>query len=304
MRREDAAIEKSFDIKLLGRLYKYTKKVMPLLLISVVLLFAVTAADLARPYITKILIDDYIVSDTFYLESSPDGGFEIGGESYSITRDETDTYIEKGIFYSDAGRRTLSGDELTSLNEARFGGVIRLAVLVIILLVIALVFSYFQTVILNLAGQKVIYDIRSNLFEKIESLSLKFFEKNPIGRLVTRMTNDLNNINDLYTNVVVTFLKDVLIIIGSMVILFIMDYKLAFLSLSVIPILMVMTFIFRVQARKAYREVRRKLAVINATLSENITGMKIIQIFNREDKFSDEFKVINNAHLVLAGILF
>lgn len=164
-------------------------------------------------------------------------------------------------------------------------------------LVVATLFaSYAQTYMLNYIGQSIVYDIRSDLFQKMIALDLRFYEKNPVGRLVTRITNDLNNISQLYSNVVVTVLADFAIVGGSIVMMLVMHWRLALLSLSVLPVLVVATMIFRVKIREAYRQVRVKIAQINTSMNENITGMKTIQLFNQEEKFRRQFEQINNEY--------
>jgi ABC-type multidrug transport system fused ATPase/permease subunit len=165
------------------------------------------------------------------------------------------------------------------------------------LLLIGFIFNYIQIMMLSYVGQRIIVNLRRDLFSHLEKMSLQFYEKNPIGRLVTRVTNDMNNISEMYTNVIVTFLKDFLIIIGSIVIMFMLDARLAAISLSTVPLVIIASIVFRIQARSAYRLVRVKLAKINATLSENISGMKIIQLFNQEQRKAKEFKSINDEHL-------
>ncbi len=164
------------------------------------------------------------------------------------------------------------------------------------LVVATLVASYAQTYMLNYIGQSIVYDIRSDLFQKMLALDLRFYEKNPVGRLVTRMTNDLNNISQLYSNVIVSVLADFAVVGGSMVMMFVMHWKLALLSLSVLPVLVIATMIFRRRVREAYRQVRVKIAQINTSMNENITGMKTIQLFNQESKFMKRFEDINDEY--------
>lgn len=181
-------------------------------------------------------------------------------------------------------------------SDAAMGEIYRLVLFLTGLVAMTFVTSYAQTYILSYVGQHVVYDIRSDLFAKMIALDLKFFEKNPVGRLVTRVTNDLNNIAQLYTSVLVTTLSDLAIVVGSLIMMFAMNAKLTLISMSVLPVLIISTAIFRRLVRKAYRNVRTKLAQINATLSENITGMKTIQVFNQEDKFSEGFEAINREY--------
>lgn len=164
------------------------------------------------------------------------------------------------------------------------------------LVVLTLIASYIQTYMLNYIGQSIVYDIRSDLFRKMIALDLRFYEKNPVGRLVTRVTNDLNNISQLYSSVLVTTLADFAIVVGSVVMMFAMDWKLALLSLSVLPFVVVSAVLFRRLVRAAYREVRTKIALINTSLNENITGMKTIQLFHQEEKFFSRFSQVSREY--------
>lgn len=157
------------------------------------------------------------------------------------------------------------------------------------LVVLTLVASYVQTYLLNYVGQKIVYDIRSDLFRKMMGLDLRFYEKNPVGRLVTRITNDLNNISQLYSSVLVTTLADFAIVLGSVGMMFLMHWKLALYSLACLPLVVISAMIFRRMVRSAYRQVRIKIAAINTSLNENITGMKTIQLFHQEEKFRRQF---------------
>lgn len=123
-----------------------------------------------------------------------------------------------------------------------------------------------------------------------------FFDKTPVGRLVTRVTNDTETLNEMYTSVLVNLFKDVFMLAGIIIVMFKMNWRLALVTFTVIPLIVAATVVFRIKARDAYREVRTRLARINATLSENISGMKVIQIFNREAKQYEEFDEINRAY--------
>lgn len=172
-------------------------------------------------------------------------------------------------------------------------GLGNIGIIFIGLIAAGFLFNYFQIFVLNLAGQSIIYNIRQQVFSHIQKLKLSFFDKNPIGRLVTRVTNDTETLNDMYTNVLVTLLKDILILLGTVVIMFRMHAILALATLAVTPVVVLVTVIFRIKVREVYRAVRTTLARINSVFSENITGMRIIQLFNREKQNFDEFKKVN-----------
>ncbi|HUN67041.1 MAG TPA: ABC transporter ATP-binding protein [Bacteroidota bacterium] len=145
-------------------------------------------------------------------------------------------------------------------------------------------------------GQKTIFDLRMELYTHIQQLGLRFFDRNPIGRLITRVTNDIEVLNEMFSSGIVMVFSDVFTIIGILFFMFSMSWQLALLSLSVLPLLFYGTFLFRKKAREAYREVRIELARINTFMQEHITGMMVDQIYNREKKAFDRFSAINGAH--------
>jgi len=156
--------------------------------------------------------------------------------------------------------------------------------------------NYLQIYLLNKTTQKIIYNMRQEIFSHLQKMSLSYFDKNPVGRLVTRVTNDTETLNEMYTNVLVNLFRDIFIIIGIVIIMFRLNVKLSLVSFVIVPIVIVAAFIFRSYARDAYRMVRIKLAKINSSLSENISGMKIVQIFNQEKRKLKEFISINEEY--------
>jgi ATP-binding cassette, subfamily B, multidrug efflux pump len=145
-------------------------------------------------------------------------------------------------------------------------------------------------------GQKTIYDLRMQIFAHLQNLSIKYFDSNPIGRLITRVTNDVEVLNEMFSSGIVMVFSDVFTIIGILWFMFSMSWELALLSLSVLPLLFYGTFLFRKKAREAYREVRLQIARINTFMQEHITGMIVDQIFNREKKSHEKFSEINASH--------
>lgn len=159
------------------------------------------------------------------------------------------------------------------------------------------ILNFLQSVLLQYIGQKILYNIRTDIFAHLQQMSLSFFDKNPVGRLVTRITSDTDAINDMFTNVLVFLIQDILLITGTIVVMIKLDYRLAFLSLTVVPLIAISTIIFRKYDRKAYRMIRTRIARIYASLSEYISGMRIIQIFNREKMIYDKFDNINRNYM-------
>ncbi|HEY5615818.1 MAG TPA: ABC transporter ATP-binding protein [Bacteroidota bacterium] len=145
-------------------------------------------------------------------------------------------------------------------------------------------------------GQRTIFDLRMEVFAHLQKRSLRFYDRNPIGRLITRVTNDIEVLNEMFSSGIVMVFTDVFTIIGIFYFMFSMNWELALVTLSVLPLLFYGTFLFRKRAREAYRQVRIQIARINTFMQEHITGMLIDQIFNREKKSFEKFSGINAAH--------
>ena len=162
------------------------------------------------------------------------------------------------------------------------------------ILAVSLVCTYVQAIVLQKTGQKILSTLREDLFAHIESLSHDQLNQTPVGKLVTRVTNDTNAISMMFTNILVNLVKNVFIIFGVMGAMLCLNYMLTLMVLCFAPFIVLFTVIFRKFSRKAYREVKDGTTDINTFLSEHLSGMKIIQIFNREDKKADEFNDKNN----------
>jgi ATP-binding cassette subfamily B protein len=156
-----------------------------------------------------------------------------------------------------------------------------LAVLIGIILV-GNVFNYIQTIMLNTIGQGVIYNIREEIFTYLEYHDIAFLNSRPTGSIVTRVTNDTNTLNEMYTSVIISVFKNVMMIVGILVAMFLINAQLTLYVLIVLPFIIIFSFLFRILSRRAYREVRSNLSKVNAFLAEHLSGMKIIQIFNKE----------------------
>lgn len=164
--------------------------------------------------------------------------------------------------------------------------------LAVIVLILGL--SYGQIMVTVWLGQKVQHDLRIEIFRHLQRLNFSFFDRNPVGRLVTRVTNDVNTLNELFSSGVVAMIGDVfmlLLIVGAMVYV---NWQLALITFGVLPVLVVVTFVFRARAREAYRLVRLKLARLNAFTQEHLTGMTIVQLFTREKEVAGDFREIND----------
>lgn len=175
------------------------------------------------------------------------------------------------------------------------GGLGRIALIYGGILLAGFILSYVQLYITMLVGQKVQYDIRMQIFGHLQKLHLQFFDKNPVGRLVTRVTNDVNVLNEMFSSGLVSVFGDIITLIGIVIALLYYNWLLALYTFAVLPLLIIATIIFRKRVRNIYRQVRTRLARLNAFVQEHITGMPVIQIFTRERDTFDRFSKINAA---------
>ena len=157
--------------------------------------------------------------------------------------------------------------------------------------------EYGETMLTSLLGQRVMRDLRMEIFSQLQRLSISFFDRNPVGRLVTRVTSDVEALNEMFTAGVVAGLGDLFTLVAISVVMIVIDWRLAVASFLVIPLLVLVSLQFQKRVRTLYREIRTRLARINAYLQERLTGMKIVQLFGRERDESDRFDGLNKAHL-------
>ncbi|MBO0798642.1 MAG: ABC transporter ATP-binding protein [Blastocatellia bacterium] len=187
---------------------------------------------------------------------------------------------------------TPATEKTMPFNDA-FRGITLLAVAYLASLLVTLLIGYFQDVLLNTIGQRVMFDLRDQIFSKLQTVELAFYDRNPVGRLITRLTTDVDSLNELFTSGLVEVLGDVVLIAGALGMMFYFNWKLAFVSLLVVPLLIAATAWFRRGAREGFRRVRTKIARLNAFTQEHISGAQTVQLFNRERKALDQFLEIN-----------
>lgn len=180
--------------------------------------------------------------------------------------------------------------------DSAFDGIFWLAIAYIVSLAVTLGVGYFQDVLLNTIGQRVMYDLREQIFSKLQSIEVAFYDNNPVGRLTTRLTTDVDSLNELFTSGLVEVLGDIVLIAGALGMMFYFNWKLAIVSLLVVPLLWAATMWFRRGAREGFRQVRTRIARLNAFTQEHISGAQVVQLFNREEKAFQQFSEINAAH--------
>jgi ATP-binding cassette subfamily B protein len=156
--------------------------------------------------------------------------------------------------------------------------------------------EYLQTWLMQMTGQRIMYDLRMEIYAHLQRLDLRFYDRNPVGRLMTRVTSDVDVLNDLFTSGVIAIFGDVFTLAGIMIVLLVMDWRLALTSFAVLPLIVLVTQWFRRHVRESYRTVRAWIARINAFLQENLTGMSTVQLFRRERMNFERFDRINAQH--------
>lgn len=194
-------------------------------------------------------------------------------------------------------RLLLDKETLKTLRSNDYSELVGLAVLYIVLLVTGLLTSFGQHILLGYVGQKIIYAIRNDLYRHVESLNIQFFNDTPVGKLVTRLTNDTEGLNELYTNCIVTTIKCVFTLGGIIIVMVSINWKLALAEFLVMPIIAVATFVFRNHSRKNHRDMRTKLATVNVFLSEHFSGMRLVQMFAQEKEVYNQFDGVNKEYL-------
>lgn len=324
---EEESLAKSYDSKLMKRLLKYAKPFKGYFIAVIILMLIGTGLDLLRPILIKNAIDNNIngyKKPYTMLQTPVEGSIKLGdgyvlqgenkgGKIVSMLYHEKKYYIVDGkidqqnAYNLNVDKLTQSGttytvyplntEELKVLRKNDVAGVIKTVVYTLLICISVFGLGYVWIYLLQAAGQRIIYNIRKDLFKHVEGLSLSFFDKNPIGRLVTRVTNDVEALNEMYTGVLVYIFKDIFIIAGILIAMFSLNAKLALVVVASVPFVLTGAVIFKKYDRDAYRDVKMKLAKINSSLSENISGVKTVQIYHKENKMFNKFDSINKSYL-------
>lgn len=182
------------------------------------------------------------------------------------------------------------------IAHSNYNGLFLIAALLFGSLMLQAFVQYFLTYYTQYLGQKTLYDLRTQLFEHVQKLALKYFDRTPIGRIVTRTTNDVESLGELFSSGIVMVFSDIFIIIWILGFMFFMDIPLSLVTLSVLPVLIYGTFLFRKKVRESYRDVRLHLARLNSYMQEHIMGMSVVQIFRKEKDEMKKFSTINADH--------
>lgn len=255
--QEEEVLGKAYDARLMKRLLGYLRPYGWQMALALAAIILKAGADVILPYLTKTAIDKY-------LSAAP----------------------EKSRGFLDPW---LSSDPLRGIAQI---GMVYIGALLCIF-----VLEYTQTYVMQWTGQKVMFDLRSQIFRHLQQLHVGFFDRNPVGRLVTRVTTDVDALNEMFTAGVVSIFEDVFVLAGIVIIMLKMNWWLALIAFTVLPVIFWATMIFRRVVRDSYRRIRVAIARINAYLQEHVTGMMVLQLFNREERSYRDFKKINAQHM-------
>jgi ATP-binding cassette, subfamily B, multidrug efflux pump len=262
---EEEVLGKAYDSRLMRRMLKYLWPYKWYAITSLLLTIVSAPLALAGPPLTKAAIDIFLAPEA----DQPLTGFSL--------------FIKTAI-------------DRSGFGGSAYQGIAFITLLFFIASILAFAVSYTQAVVMQKMGQFIMYDLRQEIFAKLQQLDVQFYDRNPVGRLMTRLTSDVDSLNEMFTAGVIVIFGD-LAMIGYIVIwMFQAHWQLALVSFAIVPLLVALTTWFRLGARTAFRSVRTRIARINAFLQEHITGMPVVQLFNREEKEMSQFKEINQAH--------
>ncbi len=256
---------KAFDRHLTVRLLRYLRPYRVRAGFSVFLVILSSLLEIAGPAIVAIAIDLYVKPLH-------------GANALGVSKRFGDWLQANG----------LSFDPLTGINIT--------AAIYMVVLVAGFGVLYTQMVLMNLMGQYIMYDLRKQIFGHLQKLDVQFFDRNPVGRLMTRVTTDVDALNELFTAGFVAIFGDIFVLLGIVGVLFWLNWKLALVLFSITPFIVLVSIWFRRGARLTYRQVRARIAAINAFLQEHISGMATVQLFNREAKEAEKFDELNRRH--------
>ncbi len=307
------------------RLLSYLKPHKWVMTLATVLVLFIIAVELYRPIIIGNAIDQYINGYYHpYVEADVSASDAINWNGLVLSRDQAVSKADSASFYQiflwkdhyymaenltrsectalqnadtsvlknyvREGAQKLTSNDLKILRQNDFKGILKAGILFLLLLFSGFFLNLADTWLLQKMGQQIVYKLREETFTHIHSLSLSFFNITPVGKLVTRVSNDTEAVNELFSTILVKLFKNVVKIIGYAVVMLSINVKMAGISFLLLPLVAILTFVFRHLSRKAYQITRNKITELNTFLSEHISGMKLIQIFAREKEKYSEFE--------------
>ena len=258
--QEEEVLGKAYDGRLMRRLLTYLRPYKLHVAVALGAIILKSGLDVLGPFLTMIAIDKY-------LAKSPN---------------------------SHSSSHSWIGDRL---SDAPLTGIAQIGGLYVGILVFTFVLEFVQTYLMQWTGQKVMFDLRRQIFRHLQHIHVGFFDKNPVGRLVTRVTTDVDALNEMFTAGVVSIFEDVFVLAGIIAIMMNTNWKLALITFAVLPLIVYATKIFRDKVRDSYRRIRTAIARINSYLQEAVSGMLVLQLFNREKRAFNKFSDINASHM-------
>jgi ATP-binding cassette subfamily B protein len=259
---EDDIVGKAYDSRLMGRLLRYLRPYKWQAGVSLAAIILKALADILGPYLTKVAVDRYMTSD------AANGS---GGQTTWLGR---------------------------HLSTSPATGITQIALIYVGALCFGYVLEFAQTYLMQWTGQKIMYDMRSQIFRQLQRMHVAFFDRNPVGRLVTRLTSDVDAINEMFTSGIFEIFGNIFILLGIVIVMLRMSWWLALISFAVLPVILLVTRIFRHSVRDSYRRIRSAIARINAFTQEHVTGMSVVQLFNREQRAYNDFEAVNRTHML------
>jgi ATP-binding cassette subfamily B protein len=310
---EETHLGKPYDLKLLRRLYPFIRSQGTLLFGSIGLVVVITLIDVALPYVTKLAIDRYIVP---YEEPAPQAASTPDASAKRLLRVEASDPAVAGLSAQHPDRVFIEGtyvyvppELLTSLSQEDvkrlrgrdLNGLGLMAGVFAILVVLDFLLNFAQSVIMEITGQRIMHGLRMRLVTHTFDLALEFFTRNPVGRLVTRTTSDIQNMYELFTSFISFVFKDLVLLTGIAAVMLFLNWRLALVAFVVLPLVAVASIRFSKRARRIFRTLRVQVAEINTRFAETIGGMRVIQLYRQEANNFNRFGRLNHDNY-LSGI--
>ena len=262
---QEEAPRKTYDYKLALRLLSYLKPYKLYVASTLMLLLINVPLALAGPPLIKAAVDLFIV---------PPAASKLTG---------SEVVLKKGA-------------EAWGFAGSAYRGILLIAIIFFMAHLVSFIVQYAQAMLLQTMGQHIICDLRRTLFEKLQRIPVKFYDQNPVGRLMTRLTTDVDTLNEMFTGGLIVICGDIAVATYIIFYMFRVNWRLALVAFSILPLLILLSIAFRRGSRRAFREIRAQVAQLNGFLHEHIAGMSIIQLFNREPREMAKFEVVNDAH--------
>jgi ATP-binding cassette subfamily B multidrug efflux pump len=255
--QDDDVVGKAYDSRLMRRLLTYLYPYKWAAFFSIAAIIIKAACDVLGPYLTAIAVDRYMTAQP----------------------------TSRSAFLA----------RWLSTNPAR--GITQIALIYLCSLVVSYVLEFIQTYLMQWTGQKIMFDMRRQIFAHLQQMHVAFYDRNPVGRLVTRLTSDVDALNELFTSGVFAIFEDIFVLAGIVFVMLRMKWWLALIAFSVLPLIFIATRLFRKYVRDSYRRIRSAIARINSYTQEHVTGMSLVQLFNRQERAFRDFDAVNRTHM-------